>query len=398
MNLPPLGSLLKVSQIEFLRGAPREQAFELQALLSDIFGADTTEPLWIDRIGLENLRCLSKDKTLIGGCGLIPFGHFFGEQRVSAVGIGGVGVAPERRGDGSATMMMTRILEELYSQGVALSSLYPATVKFYRRVGYEFAGQATRIKLPLDRIDARERELELEQVEPTLPTIRELYRSGAKKQDGNLDRSDFNWHGITHDGDKLRRAYLIHEQGKPAGYLIYNHMADGGPPAYINVIDWQAQTPGAAKRLLTFLADHRTVRRAAYLVASPQEWLFSLLGEYSIEYQRQENWMLRVVHVPRALEERGYPKAVRAELHLRIHDDILPGNEGDWVLTVSDGRGSVQAGGRGEIEIDVRGLASLYAGYHTVTQLSQIGTLGGAQGTPLDTVFSGPCAWIRDWF
>ena len=57
--------------------------------------------------------------------------------------------------------------------------------------------------------------------------------------------------------------------------------------------------------------------------------------------------MTRIVDVPAALTERGYPEAIDAELHLRVRDDVLPANDGTFVLHVSGGKAEVRPGGTG---------------------------------------------------
>jgi predicted acetyltransferase len=113
--------------------------------------------------------------------------------------------------------------------------------------------------------------------------------------------------------------------------------------------------------------------------------------------------MLRVVHVAKALAARGYPDGVEGELHLEVRDDVLPANQGRYMVRVAGGRGEVTPGGRGELKLDVRGLAALYAGYLAPAALRAIGFLEveGAGEAVLATaarVFAGPEPWMPDFF
>ncbi|MCT7967549.1 sterol carrier protein domain-containing protein [Laspinema sp. D1] len=75
-------------------------------------------------------------------------------------------------------------------------------------------------------------------------------------------------------------------------------------------------------------------------------------------------------------------------------------NNGKFILTVSNGRGEVTPGGRGDLHLDIRGLAPLYTGLFTPHQLYLNGHL---QGTPTalsvaTQLFSGPHPWMADMF
>ena len=110
--------------------------------------------------------------------------------------------------------------------------------------------------------------------------------------------------------------------------------------------------------------------------------------------------MLRVTHLQAALEARGYPSSIDTELHLRITDDVIDANAGNWTLCVRDGRGTVTSGGRGEVALDIRALASLYTGHLSVTTLKSIGWIDGPEAAlaTAQELFSGPAPWMSDGF
>jgi predicted acetyltransferase len=109
--------------------------------------------------------------------------------------------------------------------------------------------------------------------------------------------------------------------------------------------------------------------------------------------------MLRVLDVSAALAARGYPP-VSGEVHLAVHDAHFPANAGRRVFTVDAGKGSTREGGRGDVTVDVRGLAALYSGFATPYTLRAAGLLDGpdeALGT-LACFFAGPEPWCADHY
>ena len=62
----------------------------------------------------------------------------------------------------------------------------------------------------------------------------------------------------------------------------------------------------AGLRLLTFLADHRSVGRNLMFFRAPNDPLLALPAEQEYEAKLLFHWFLRIVDVPKALEARGY--------------------------------------------------------------------------------------------
>ncbi len=97
---------------------------------------------------------------------------------------------------------------------------------------------------------------------------------------------------------------------------------------------------------------------------------------------------------------RGYPLQLEAELHLDVSDNLIATNNGKFCLQVSQGRGEVSQGGKGDFKIDIRSLASLYTSFLSPRQLHSLGYL---QTTPeaLETatlIFAGDPPWMADFF
>jgi predicted acetyltransferase len=83
-----------------------------------------------------------------------------------------------------------------------------------------------------------------------------------------------------------------------------------------------------------------------------------------------------------------------------VRDDLFAENEGRWILRVADGAASCERGGRGDLRIDVRGLASLYSAWAGPGDLAASGL---AQGPPAAmaaaaAAFAGPVPWMADHF
>lgn len=385
-------------QLEFGNVSNPEEAQRLGEILCQCFNFKDWQ-LHASRMGLENFRVVRQAGQVVAGLGMHWMGQWFGGQSVPMVGLAAVGVAPEHRGTGVAALMLTQTLKELHAKGVPLSTLYASTSALYRKVGYEQAGNACIFSLPTQSIMLGDRTLPIHRVEPIRHEFHDLYRQRALLTSGNLDRNQTIWERVVESKEEVVYAYLVGLEDKPEGYVIFSQKP--GAKLY-NLVVWDlvALTPAAGRCLWTFFAAHRSLAEEVKWRGPAIDPLLSLLPEQTYQVQSLERWLLRVVNVPKALEKRGYPAGVETELHLAIQDNLLPENNGNFVLTVSGGQGEVTKGGRGELQLDVRGLAPLYTGLFTPHQLQVTGQIEATTSalSAAAQIFAGSEPWMSDHF
>ncbi|WP_199312703.1 GNAT family N-acetyltransferase [Microcoleus sp. FACHB-672] len=386
---------------EFGNVSNPEEAQRLGEILCQCFNFPTKDwPFYRDRLGLESFRVLRQEGKIAAGLGIYQMGQWFGGQSVPMAGIAAVGVPPEYRGTGVAFELLSQTLKELYDSGVPVSSLYPATQRLYRKVGYEQAGTRCTWELPTQSIRMSERSMPVRSVESSQHEVfHELYRQQASRNNGNLDRNTAIWENAVQHPDNAVYAYIAGSESQPEGYIIFSPKQEVGSNL-LTIWDWAAVTPAAQRRLWAFLADHRSQIDKVIWQGSTLDSRLFLLAEQTAKIRSLDIWFLRVVNVALALEKRGYPAAMVAELHLSVTDNLLPANNGNFVLKVSGGRGEVTKGGKGELQLDIRALAPLYTGLFTAYQLHANGQLEATENAlSLATqIFAGSQPWMPDFF
>ena len=357
---------------------------------------------WINREGLENYRLIRRGDQLAGGLVVWPLGQWFGGRCVPMTGVRVVATAPEHRGRGVAGHLMRETVKEIHRAGVPLSVLYPATQPVYRRAGYELAGAQPTYRLAIAGLNVRDRTLEVRPIEEVdRETAHELYRRRARRTAGNLERSERIWRRVFEPRGEKSHGYLVQRDQTPEGYVVFWQKATGAVVGYdLEVTDLVALTPDAGRRILTFFAEHRSMAQHVCWVGSPTDPVNLLPPEQQLQTVRRIDWMLRIIDVRGALEARGYAPNVRGEIHFEIHDDLLPDNDGRFVLEVADGAGRVRAGGKGTIDVSIRGLAPLYSGYLSPLELQTAGYLEGPENELIaaGALFAGPTPWMPDMF
>ncbi len=371
----------------------------LSCMVAEAFGG-SVEPSaqWVVS-NVDGVRVWRRGGKVIAGLLLIPMGQFFAGRSVPMTGVAGVCVPPGERGKGTAAALMAAALAEMRQSGVPLSSLYPATLPLYRRVGYEIAGGRYRIKVPARDAGARaDGTTARAMTEADIPRVEQLYREHAALRPGWLDRGPYVWHRLRRAGERVVRGYVVGDR-RIEGYAYIEQVPyEKGYDLVCR--DLVAVNAAAYARLMALLRSFRSLGRDVIYHGSTDDPWVHLLDECGAEISLVQHWMLRVVDVRRALAARAYPAGVRARLELDVRDNLLRGNRGKIALDVGEGAATVRAGGKGSIGIDVRALAALYSGFLGARRLASLGLIAGSERAlaEAEAVFSGPPPSCPDGF
>ncbi len=376
-----------------------------QCVSQALFFPDIDLDSWIEREGSDNIRVARRAGRVVGGLICQPMGQWFGGQSVPMAAVRVVGVAPEHRGTGVATLLMQALMKELHRDGVPISTLYPATEPVYRRAGFEQAGVRLTYRLPVQAIDVRDRVVPLRRIEdPDRDAVRMAYAARAARTAGNLDRNDWAWQRTFSPvgTPQNTHGYLVEQDGQIGGYVVYAQK-QGERIAHAHELvltDFVALTLEAGRRLLTLFSDHQSMVDTITWYGAPADPITYVLGDQRWKLVDRLDWMLRIVDVRGALEARGYLPDIAGEVHLDVQDDVLPQNNRRFVLEVAESHGHVREGGHGDVRIDVRGLAVVYSGHLTAVELKTTGYVDALDDDlrAMTSLFTGPSPWMPDIF
>jgi predicted acetyltransferase len=387
---------------------PEEDGQALGNILgrSFAFPPDETAP-WLANAGHENVRVLRDGAEPVACLLLIPMGQWFGGRSVPMAGVAAVAVAPHRRGTGAALSLMAAAMRDLHAQAsFAISTLYPAAQGLYRLAGYEQAGTRFDVVvkaagLASGRAAANDPLLEIRPVDPSdLPGIEAAYGELARGSCGYLDRGPYVWRRVFEPRGQTAYGYVAVRGGAIEGYVYLTQVRRPTGDHDLRLTDLIALTPRAYARLLRFLSEQRSLARTVGWYTSPADPMLSLIPEQTYTLTLNHHWMTRIIDVARALDARGYPAGLEAEVHLSVRDAIVPENDGRFVLAVSGGRGEAKRGGRGSLSMDVRALSPLYSGLLSARALRAAGHIEGSDHE-IDSacaVFGGPMPAMADMF
>lgn len=339
-------------------------------------------------VGQRRALGVFADDLLVASARIIAYRQLWGGRPLPMAGIAGVVVAPEWRGRGVATTLMTAVLERAVELGDVVSVLYPATIPPYRRLGWELAGALSRTTLSADglrRLGASG--VDVRRAGPAdADEVTQLLRRDAEasRASGPLELSIQDVREALDDVDNF--CYLAGD-----GVVVYAW--DGADLRVERVAAASADTmralwsivgsgASAVRRVTTFQPPH-----------DPIHWMLPDKAGLEVE---EDRWMLRLLDAPAAMAARGFPAGLTADVPLVLDDRWLVGCTGAFRLEVSGGAGELAADTTGDddaVLLGPNGLAALYAGT-PVASLRRSGLLRGGSDeydAALDAAFASRC-------
>jgi len=384
-------------------------------------------PEWIRSVGpelrLDRYLGSEVNGALAGVAADFDLRQWFHGRAVRCSGVASVAVLPEHRGAGHASRLVEELLRRARREGMAVSSLYPATTRVYRQLGYELAGQRSQFRVKLSDLPAgwsADGGLAAGGTEVAesglaeLDVIRRCYRRFASRHTGLVECDTEDWwrrRVFRLWSDAPVRVVVARRPGPggvaPAGeiegYAAFQLDAIPGTWSYdIACTHFIALTPGAAWALLKYFRGYRGLGQSLSWYGSPNEPLAVWLGAGAEDVTpvRTQRFMTRLVDVSGALTARGWPE-VSVETTFAVRDALFPENEGPWRMEVSEGRARVERADRpAGCLLSIGALSALYTGHLTMPDLVSLGWIdpGEPQLPALSRIFSGPAPWMPDIF
>ncbi|HEX9311461.1 MAG TPA: GNAT family N-acetyltransferase [Actinomycetota bacterium] len=390
-----------------LRVAEQEDLPALTALWRSAFNipAHVSETI-PKRVRVERVTVATDRGRLAASAQVLPLRQWLGGRPVSTAGVASVATQPLMRGTGVGSSVMRRALERARDDGMAFSTLYPATVPVYRRLGYEFAGAHTTYRVALAALPGGPGS-RLVDVPEDGGQARASYERLARTENGLTEGIDDDWWPwrVLGKWDSGPVGSAMTTEEVPDGYAAYHQEAVPDDWGYRIVCSHLvAHTRPAALALLSYFRRFKGVGQDLEWHGPPTEPLAVLLPEQSFRLHREFRNMSRILDVPAALESRGYPAGVAGSAAFAVDDPLFPENTGPFLIEADGGRIQVttQPGGSEAAApaIGVGALSAMFTGYVTPAVAARVGLVDPDHPALelLARLFAGPPPWTPDFF
>jgi predicted acetyltransferase len=302
------------------------------------------------RCALEDVWVVSDEDEIAACMVAYPFTSYQDEVEIPVLGIGTVAVRPDRRRQGVAGFLIKEALNTFESQGFAASILYPFQHRFYRRLGWGYAGEVRRYHLASSQLEDYDEILDDPDLavdlmrEEDFPDLMAYYENMARRSNGMLRRNPRYWRErILAPG---RNAVLARFSGDLIAYAIYSHypleatnlLAQG-----IEVHEWLAPTLDGRDALLSYFARQADqVETMQFLLPADEPFHLWVDDPRDVGHQNMGRlfpeiatmglgWMYRVLNLKSAFEGGRKFNGVQGDLTVEVLDEQL----GDRRVTVN---------------------------------------------------------------
>ncbi|HZD78620.1 MAG TPA: GNAT family N-acetyltransferase [Actinomycetota bacterium] len=362
-----------------------------------------------ERLLLHHFRCAFEGDRVLATAAAWPFRQWFGGRELRMTGIYAVTTLPEYRAAGLASRTTEQLLHEGRERGVPLSALYPATLRPYRRLGFELAGTFTEHTAPFDALPEASGPLAVEEYRPEdLEGVRACYRRWAAGSNGPIDAEDEAWWPTrvlgSSDPSAIHRVAVVRDDsGTVRGYVTCRKEPETGDfraSFRLACEHFVACDPEALSSLLGYVRGFRGLGVSLTIVGAPADPLGLVLAERRLRPTRTMRWMLRLLDVPRALEQRGYPP-VSGAATIAVEDPTFADNRGPWRIEADAGSVTVtRTRSSDRRPLHIRTLSSLFSGYLSAHDAVHLGLLEADDPAValLATLFAGPAPFMLDFF
>lgn len=339
---------------------------------------------------------------VVGGALALPCHQLVGGRPVTAGAVASVCIAPEARGGGLGRALMAALVDAMRGEQLALAPLWPSSVTFYRRLGWEIAGHVSQFTVPSRALGLRAAGAAVP--DPDQAEVNATRRDQAAAWCGPIDRPEWWWAWrLPVPAPDLSYRYGWREEGRLTGFVAFRHEPPGDRRWGFDiwVSDFWAATSDALDGLLGLLASDGALSpkvRFDYgaLPATPD--LIWRVGELDVETSGTNGWMLRAIDPGRALEASGWPAGIDHHLELAIDQPDAP----PIAITVEFAEGSarVGAGGAGRVRLGSGAFAAWYAGGIRAETAARLGLAGGPADdlAAMDLLTADRRPWLPDMF
>lgn len=332
-----------------------------------------------------------KDGTLSGSVRLLTQPLNFLGTEVMALGIGTLAVDLLHKKEKIALKLMKHSLEMAGKKGVAMSVLDPFHLGFYRKMGYGLGAEIKKYRLKPQQFKHYGTKEGLKRLcaaaTSDMEEIKELYDRFYGQHHGSMKQSDVEIAELL-EGDHIILGFR--KDGVLQGILMFEFEQIGEKTLYgtdLIIDEMIALTSDAFQAFSTFI--HSQADQARYVLIETQDPHFTHYFEdassddvttfqtrYQELYRAGAGMMYRVINVEKMLKVLTAKTIVTTKtfpsLRIRIKDQLLPEQEGDYYLYEKEGRYAYSRKTRPvevELEMDIADFSALVMGSVTLQAL-----------------------------
>lgn len=397
--------VLKPVGMEYLNQFNQLLRYVFQVTNNDLFesGYEDGEITKAKRPILKNANVIGwfNDDQLISQLCIYPCEVNIHGKLFSMGGLTGVGTYPEYSNMGLMNDLIKKGLEIMRDNGQWISYLYPYSIPYYRRKGWEIISDHLTFELKDNQIPkSRPVSGYVERLAVTEKDVIDVYDKFARSTHGALIRHKLEWEEYWRWENEEERIAVVYydEHDTPRGYILYWISEDVFHIKDIIYLDQEAR-----KGLWNFVYAHYSMIDKVEGNIFNNEPIHFLLDDGQINETLEPYYMARIVDVEAFLSNYPFKKVTTFEpFHFVVSDPLAQWNERVFGITRNnDGLYIITSEGIGKtVEIDIQTLTTMLMSYRTPTYLHKIERLNTDETTirTLEQIIPREQPYFSDYF
>lgn len=289
-------------------------------------------------------------------------------------GLTGVGTYPEYSNQGLMHHLLYHALTKMRERKQYISYLYPYSIPYYRRKGWEIISDMMTFEIKDDQLPKiRPVPGEIRRTPTDSQQVKDAYQRFANKRHGALLRDALAWNEYwLWDSDDFMAAIYYNEAEEPDGYLIY-WIAD----EIFHIKDMIFLNETARIGLWNFVSAHFSMISKVVGNTYTNDPLAFWLEDSDIKETIAPYYMARIVDFTQFMGQyRFKPTPAAWQWTFSLKDPLLRWNQGAFTLAVTpEGRAAVTPAAHSDDQIDIQTMTTMLLGYKRPSYLKQINRL-----------------------
>ena len=315
----------------------------------------------------------TEDEELISSISVYPFKVNMHGRVYEMGGLTGVGTYPEYANAGLMNDLIMLVLEEMCRDEQYISYLYPYSIPYYRRKGWEIMSDRISFNLKDNQIPQYvEVSGYVKRFDVFDQNVLKVYDTYANSMHGALFRKEFEWEEYWRWENEEERTAAVYfdTNDNPQGYLFYWVEED-----VFHVKEIIYNTLDASHGLWNFIRAHFSmidwVKGNVYM----NEPLAFQMEDSQIEEIIEPYFMARIVDVEKFLQSYSFDDDIR-QFHFIVKDPLASWNNRIFGLRqVGDKTEIVNEPIGKPVELDIQTLTTMMISYKSPAYLHKMGRL-----------------------
>ncbi|WP_297433332.1 GNAT family N-acetyltransferase [uncultured Cetobacterium sp.] len=347
---------------------------KLKMLWKDLFNDESDYISWyFDNIYKEeDTKIFLENKEIYGMLFENRYHLSVDNQRFMGRYLVGIGVAPEKRGEGVMKELLLKSLKEAYDFGEEFIYLTPIDKKIYERFGFTYISSLSKYELSFSALCDFKKEYKIEKIQDEnynqniLIKLSEFYRGVSEEYYVKVAREKEDYKKILSEvfcEDGI--VYISYDiTGKINGYMSLTKSEN------IYVKELLFKDKDSLEGLLSILYGYKDYYKKIEIILPENTYLEDYLDSENLVKKTLKNKVqVRVLHVEKVLKRLSKNLKENEEIKIYVQDRYIESNTGVFKISKNE---IEKLNGEFDLSLDINDLATLAYGFRDYESLKKI--------------------------